>query len=98
MGTSSDGVIGRLTAEQALRIVQQLSRRGGEIGDAVRAQAMDVLTGVDWDETAEELFCALDARDARLHTRALPGMGQMLREEIVLPNASQPECPLKSSL
>ena len=58
MGTSND-VIGRLTAEQALRIIQQLSRRGDEIGEAVRAEAMDVLTGVNWDETAEEVFCAL---------------------------------------
>ena len=63
MGTSSDDVIGRLTAERALRIVRQLSRRGGEIGEAVRAEVMDVLTGVDWDETAEEVFCALDSLD-----------------------------------
>ena len=63
MGTSSDDIIGRLTAEQALRIVQQLSRGGGAIGEAVRAEAMNVLTGVDWDETAEEVFCALDALD-----------------------------------
>jgi hypothetical protein len=62
MGTSND-VIGRLTAEQALRIIQQLSRRGDEIGEAVRAEAMEVLTGVDRDETAEEVFCALDALD-----------------------------------
>ena len=62
-GTSSDDVIRRLTGEQALRIVQQLSRRGCEIGEAVRAEAMDVLTGVNWDETAEEVFCALDSLD-----------------------------------
>ena len=61
MGTSSDDVIGKLTAEQALRIVQQLSRGGGAIGEAVRAEAMNVLTGVDWDETAEEVFSTLDS-------------------------------------
>jgi hypothetical protein len=44
-----------------LKIVQQLSRRGGEIGDAIRADAMNVLTGVHWGETAEEVFCGLDS-------------------------------------
>jgi hypothetical protein len=56
-------LIGKLTAEQALRIVERLCRKGGEICEAVVAEAMDLLVEFSLDETADKVFDALDLVD-----------------------------------
>jgi len=58
-------VIGKLTSEQALEIVERLCRRGGDIRDAVVAEAMSLLTEFSLDETADEVFDALDLIDVQ---------------------------------
>ena len=60
-----DEVIKKLTAEQALEIVKRLSEKGGEIREAVLAEAKSLLMGVDVDETADEVFCVLDSIDVQ---------------------------------
>jgi hypothetical protein len=54
-------VIKKLTAEQALELVKRLSDQGGKMGEAVLAEARNVLSEIDLDETADEVFRALDA-------------------------------------
>lgn len=56
-------VIGKLTAEQALEVVERLCRKGGEVRDAVVAEAIDLLTEFSLEETADEVFDALDLVD-----------------------------------
>ena len=56
-------VIGKLTAEQALEIIERLWRKGGDIRDAIVAEAMNLLTEFSLDEVAEEVFDALDLVD-----------------------------------
>ena len=56
-------MIKKLTAEQALEVVKQLSEKGGKIRDAALAEARDLLIAVDLDETADEVFCVLDSID-----------------------------------
>ncbi len=58
-----DDVISKLTPEQALEILARLSRKEGEIRQAVVTEAMNVLTQIDVDETADEVFAALDSLD-----------------------------------
>jgi hypothetical protein len=58
-------LIKKLTAEQALEVVKRLSEKGGEIGEAVLAEAKSLLMGVDVDETADEVFCVLDSIDVQ---------------------------------
>lgn len=58
-----DDVIGKLTAEQALKIVGRLVRKGGALRDAVIAEAMAVLSDIEADETADQVVDALDAID-----------------------------------
>lgn len=58
-----DDVISRLTAEQALEIVERLGRKGGTIREAVVAEAMNVLTKIDVNQTADEVFAALESID-----------------------------------
>ena len=58
-------VIGKLTAEQALEIVEWLCRKGGDIRDAMVAEAMNLLTEFSLDETAENVFDALDLIDVQ---------------------------------
>jgi hypothetical protein len=60
-----DDVIGKLTPEQALIVVERLSRKGGKLRDAVVAEAMNVLTEIDATEIAEEVFDALDSIDVQ---------------------------------
>ena len=60
-----DNVIKKLTAEQALEIVRRLSDKGGEIGDAVLAEARNLLTTVSAENTADEVFCVLDSIDVQ---------------------------------
>jgi hypothetical protein len=58
-------VIGKLTSEQALEIVERLYQRGGDIRDAVVAEAMKLLTEFSLDDTADEVFDALDLIDVQ---------------------------------
>lgn len=58
-------VIGKLTSEQALEIVERLCRKGGDIRDAIVAEAMSLLTEFSLDDVAEEVFDALDLIDAQ---------------------------------
>jgi hypothetical protein len=58
-------VIGKLTSEQALEIVERLCRKGGGIRDAIVAEAMNLLTEFSPDDVAEEVFDALDLIDAQ---------------------------------
>jgi hypothetical protein len=60
-----DDPIRKLTAAQALELVERLSRRGGELKEAVIAGAMNLLAEVDIDETADEVFAALDSIDVQ---------------------------------
>ena len=54
-----DDLIKRLSAEQALKVVNRLSEKGGKIRKAVLAEARNLLTAVDLDETADEVFSGL---------------------------------------
>jgi hypothetical protein len=58
-------VISMLTAEQALMIVGRLCRRGGVLPDAIVAEAMVILTEIDVDSIADEVFVALDSIDVQ---------------------------------
>ena len=58
-------IISKLTAEQALKIVQRLGRNGGAIRDAVEAEAMSLLTEINRGETADQVFAAIDAIDVQ---------------------------------
>ncbi|MGH8565496.1 MAG: hypothetical protein ACREXW_15980 [Gammaproteobacteria bacterium] len=58
-------VINKLTAEQALEVVKRLSGRGGKVQEAVLAEARDVLSEIDLDETADEVFFVLDSIDVQ---------------------------------
>src|SRR5215510_2633628 len=58
-------VIGKLTSEQALEIVERLARKGGDIRDAIVAEAMKVLTEFSLDDIAEQVFDALDLIDVQ---------------------------------
>jgi hypothetical protein len=58
-------VIKKMTAEQALDVVKRLSEKGGEIGEALLAEAKNLLMAVDVDETADEVFRVLDSIDVQ---------------------------------
>ena len=58
-------VIRKLTAAQALEVVKRLSEKGGEIREAVLTEAKNVLVEIDLDETADEVFFALDSIDVQ---------------------------------
>ena len=60
-----DDMIKKLTAEQALEVVKRLSEKGGKIREAMLAEARNLLTAVDLDETAEEVFSVLDSIDVQ---------------------------------
>src|SRR6516165_2451083 len=64
-GPRMDDVISKLTAEQALEIIERLGRKGGKIREAVLAEAINVLTEIDLDETADEVFAVLDSIDVQ---------------------------------
>ena len=65
MGVRMDDVISKLTAEQALKIIERLSRKGSQIRKAVLIEALNVLTEIDLDETADEVFAVLDSIDVQ---------------------------------
>ena len=60
-----DDVISKLTAEQALKIVERLGRKEGKLREAVLTEAMNVLTEIDLDETADEVVAVLDSIDVQ---------------------------------
>ena len=60
-----DDLIKKLTAEQALEVVNRLNEKGGKIRKAVLAEARNLLTAVDVDETADEVFSVLDSIDVQ---------------------------------
>jgi hypothetical protein len=61
--TRMNDVTGKITSEQALLIVQRLCRKGGDIRDAVVAEAISLLSEFSLDEIADEVFDALDLID-----------------------------------
>jgi hypothetical protein len=65
MGARMDDVISKLTAEQALKILERLGRKGGIIREAVLTEAMNVLTEIDLDVTADEVYAVLDSIDVQ---------------------------------
>jgi hypothetical protein len=58
-------VISKLTGEQALIVIERLSRKGGELREAVIAEAMSALTEIDVLNTADEVFGVLDCIDVQ---------------------------------
>ena len=64
-GPCMDDVISKLTAAQALKIVERLDRKGGKIREAVLTEAMNVLTEIDVDETADDVVAALESIDVQ---------------------------------
>jgi hypothetical protein len=56
-------VTGKITAEQALLILERLCRKGGGIRDAIVAEAVSLLSDFTVDEVANEVFDALDLID-----------------------------------
>jgi hypothetical protein len=58
-------VIKKLSAEQALEVLKRLTAKGGKIQEAVLAEARDVSSEVDLDETADEVFFVLDSIDVQ---------------------------------
>jgi hypothetical protein len=55
--------IKRLTPEQALEVVMRLSDKGGRIREAVLTEARKVLSEIDVDATADDVFFALASID-----------------------------------
>jgi hypothetical protein len=53
-------VIKKLSAEQALEVLKRLRGKGGKIQEAVLAEARNVLSEIDLDETADEVFFVLE--------------------------------------
>jgi hypothetical protein len=62
-GPGMNDVTGKITSEQALLIVERLCRRGGDVRDAIVAEAMRLLSEFDLDHIADEVFDALDLMD-----------------------------------
>ena len=60
-GAAMDDVISKLTAEQALKVVERLARKGGEIQDAVATEVMNILAEIELDAIAEDVFVVLDS-------------------------------------
>lgn len=56
-------VTGKITSEQALLIVERLCRKGGEVRDAIIAEAISLLSEFSVEEIAGEVFDALDLID-----------------------------------
>jgi len=60
-----EGLIGKLTPEHAHEVVMRLSDKGGTIRDAVLAKAGNVLSEIDLDQIADDVFFVLDSIDVR---------------------------------
>ena len=57
--------IKKLTPEQALEVLMRLSGKGGAIREAVLAEARRVLSEIDLDKIAEDVFVVLDSIDVQ---------------------------------
>src|SRR5713226_5176088 len=62
-GTRMNDVTGKITSEQALLIVERLCRKGGDVRDAIMAEAISLLSEFSLDEVTDEVFDALDLVD-----------------------------------
>jgi len=60
-----NNMISKLTGEQALKILARLTRKEGKLREAVLTEAMNVLTKIDLDQTAEEVVAVLDSVDVQ---------------------------------
>lgn len=60
-----DDVIKKLTPEQALEVVMRLSDKGGAVRKAVVAEAKNVLSEIDLDAIADDVFFVLDTIDVQ---------------------------------
>jgi hypothetical protein len=60
-----EDLIGKLTPEQALEVVMRLSDKEGVIREAVLAEAVNVLSEIDLDQIADEVFFVLDSVDVQ---------------------------------
>ena|SRR6516164_1381310 len=58
-------LIRKLTPEQALEVLMRLTDKGGAIRDAVLAEAGNLLSEIDLDEIADEVFLVLDSIDVQ---------------------------------
>jgi len=58
-------VIDKLTPEQALQIIRRLAEKGGAIREALVAEANGLLTHVDRDDLAQQVFDILDEIDVQ---------------------------------
>jgi hypothetical protein len=58
-------VIKKLTADQALEVVMRLCDKGGKVREAVLAEAKNVLSEIDLDEIADDVFFVLDSIDVQ---------------------------------
>jgi hypothetical protein len=58
-----NNVAGKITSEQALLIVERLCRKGGDVRDAIVAEAISLLSEFSLEEIADEVFDALDLID-----------------------------------
>jgi len=58
-------MISKLTGDQALKILARLARKEGKLREAILAEAMNVLTEIDLDQTAEEVVAVLDSVDVQ---------------------------------
>lgn len=62
-GPRMTDVTGKITSEQALLIVERLCRKGGDVRDAIVAEALSLLSEFSLDDIAGEVFDALDLID-----------------------------------
>ena len=60
-----DDLIKKLTTDQALEVVKRLTEKGGELREAVLTEARAVLTKIDLEGTADEVFFVLDSIDVQ---------------------------------
>jgi len=54
-----------LSCEQALQVLHRLVAKGGDIADAIAAEAVKLLSEVDQDEVAQEVYLMLDSIDVQ---------------------------------
>lgn len=60
-----DDWVCKLTGEQALEIVRRLAAKQGVVSEAVEVTAKELLTGVNMEEVASEVFWALESIDVQ---------------------------------
>ena len=56
-----DGLIGKLTPEQARRVLARLFRKRRDLREAIQVEMRQVLTEIDRDQTANQVFIVLDS-------------------------------------